>query len=283
MKKVMKVVLGIVAALFVILVCTGILLYLGIMKGKGPLKNLASQMAASHIQNHAGNVEEYLPENAGTNPDNPLCGMNICFLGSSVTLGTGALDHSFVEVLAQRNEFDFYKEAVSGTTLVDVGNTSYISRMKELDPNVQFDLFVCQLSTNDATNGLPLGTVGGGTELNDFDTQTVAGAIEYIVCYAQETWSCPVVFFTGSYYDKPEYGRMVELLLEIQEKWDIGVIDMWHDTDFNNITEEERSLYMIDGIHPTMAGYMCWWSPYMEKYLCDYVQKADMVSDKQGF
>lgn len=48
-------------------------------------------------------------------------------------------------------------------------------------------MFVCQLSTNDATNGLPLGSVSSGRELNDFDTQTVAGAIEYIVCYAQET------------------------------------------------------------------------------------------------
>jgi len=39
---------------------------------------------------------------------------------------------------------------------------------------------------------------------------------------------------------------------------------MWQDTDFNNITDEERSLYMIDGVHPTMAGYLRWWSPYME-------------------
>jgi len=138
--------------------------------------------------------------------------MNICFLGSSVTLGTGALDHSFIDVLAQRNGFDYCKEAVSGTTLIDTDDTSYISRLKELDAGTKFDLFVCQLSTNDASNGSPLGSVGSGKELGDFDTQTVADAIEYIVCYAQETWSCPVVFYTGSYYDKPEYGQMVELL-----------------------------------------------------------------------
>lgn len=237
------------------------------------LQILSSKLAESHIQNHAGNTEEYFPKNAGTNPESPLQGKNICFLGSSVTLGTGALENSFVEVLAQRNGFEFYKEAVSGTTLVDTDDTSYISRLKALDSDMQFDLFVCQLSTNDASDGSPLGAIGDSKELDDFDTQTVAGAIEYIIGYAQETWSCPVVFYTGSYYDKPEYGQMVELLLKIQEKWDIGVIDMWHDTDFNSITDEERSLYMVDGVHPTMAGYLRWWSPYMEDYLCDYIGK----------
>lgn len=273
MKKRTKVILGVIAALLLLIVCSGGLLYLGIMKGTGPFKNIAAQISENHIRNHAGNTDEYLPENAEANPDSPLQGMNICFLGSSVTLGTGGLNHSFVEVLAQQNGFEFCKEAISGTTLVDTDDTSYVSRLKKLDANAQFDLFVCQLSTNDAANGSPLGSVSGGTNLDDFDTQTVAGAIEYIIGYAQETWNCPVVFYTGSHYDKPEYGQMVELLLEIQKKWDIGVIDMWHDSDFNNITEEERSLYMIDGVHPTMAGYLLWWGPYMETYLCDYVGK----------
>ncbi len=137
MKKRAKVILGVIGAILLIIVCFGVFLYLGIMKGTGPLKNLASQIAENHIRNHAGNVEEYLPENAGTNPDSPLQGMNICFLGSSVTLGTGALDHSFVEVLAQRNGFEFCKEAVAGTTLVDNGDDSYISRLNALNSNTQ--------------------------------------------------------------------------------------------------------------------------------------------------
>lgn len=105
MKKIAKVVVAVIAALLVIIVRVGVLLYMGLVKGKGPLKNSAGQMAANYINNLAGNAEEYLPENAGVNTDSPLSRMNICFLGSSVTVGTGSGGHSFVEVLAQRNGF----------------------------------------------------------------------------------------------------------------------------------------------------------------------------------
>ena len=30
-------------------------------------------------------------------------------------------------------------------------------------------------------------------------------------------------------------------------------------------------LYMFDGIHPTQAGYLNWWTPKMEAYLYDYL------------
>lgn len=60
---------------------------------------------------------------------------------------------------------------------------------------------------------------------------------------------------------------MVKLLQQIAEKWDIAIIDMWNDTEFNALTEEQRALYMADGIHPTQAGYLEWWTPYMEEYL----------------
>lgn len=62
---------------------------------------------------------------------------------------------------------------------------------------------------------------------------------------------------------------MVKLLQQIAKKCDITVIDMWNDADFNALTEERRALYMADGIHPTQAGYLEWWTPYMEKYLME--------------
>ena len=67
---------------------------------------------------------------------------------------------------------------------------------------------------------------------------------------------------------------MVDALDEIQQKHGIGVIDFYRDADFNNITEEERSLYMADPIHPTKAGYLKWWTPKMEAYLYDFVGKS---------
>lgn len=157
--------------------------------------------------------------------------------------------------------------AVSRTTLVNTGETSYIPRMEAIDPAIDSDAFVCQLSTNDATKEMPLGTVSDGWELSDFDTQTVAGSIEYIICYATQTWGCPVVFYTNPVYDSKNYAAMVALLQEIRDKWGIAVIDLWNDAEFNQINDEQRSLYMIDKIHPSKAGYLLWWLPEFEEAL----------------
>lgn len=51
------------------------------------------------------------------------------FLGSSVTYGSAAGGYSFVDMLAEKNQIDCIKEAVSGTTLVDNGPDSYVQRM----------------------------------------------------------------------------------------------------------------------------------------------------------
>ena len=127
------------------------------------------------------------------------------------------------------------------------------------------DMFVCQLSTNDATQKKSLGEISATYELTSFDTSTVAGAIEYIIGSAKQRWDCPVVFYTNSKYDSEAYSDMVELLIEIKDKWNISVIDLWNNDSFNQLSDEQRKLYMADAIHPTKAGYSLWWMPEMEK------------------
>lgn len=221
--------------------------------------------------NLPGNAARYAPDMIG-NADSPLAGKHIIFLGSSVTYGSAAGGVSFADYIAARNICTITKEAVSGTTLVESGLDSYITRLKKLDTETPADLFVCQLSTNDATQDKPLGSVSDSVDLADFDTSAVAGAIEYVIAYAKQTWNCPVVFYTNPRYDSENYAAMVELLAKIANKWGISVIDMWNDADFNAITEEQRSLYMADKIHPTQAGYLEWWTPYMENVLFEVVQ-----------
>ncbi len=219
-----------------------------------------------------GNSSEYAIENVAVLENSPLQGMHICYLGSSVTKGASSLDTSFAEYIAKRNGTTYVKEAVSGTTLVESGDSSYIARMKKLNENEHFDLLVCQLSTNDATQNKPLGAVTPeGT--TGFDTATICGAMEYIITYAQDTWGCPVVFYTNSYYENPEYAAMVDTLYLLQEKYGIGIIDLYTDEAFNQIGQEQYALYMADSIHPTKAGYLQWWVPQMEAVLCEYLAK----------
>ena len=224
-----------------------------------------------------GNAEKYDVANLEKNSTSALEGKTIIFLGSSVTEGAAAEGQSFVELFEHQDGVQAVKEAKSGTTLVDsisipallaFGNgQSYADRIKKIDKEMDVDCVVCQLSTNDATMGKELGEVSGAESPEDFDTATVTGAMEYIIAYVKETWDCPVVFYTGSYYESDEYALMVGRLYELKEKWGIGIIDLYSDKEFNAIDEDAYGFYMYDEIHPTKAGYEEWWMPEMEKQL----------------
>lgn len=215
----------------------------------------------------------------------PLSGLEIAWLGSSVTYGQGAAGYSMADTIAEKHAATHsYKYAISGTTLAqaqvasclptdtDGSHGSYIYRMKQLNKDKHYDLFIVQLSTNDATNGVPMGEISADKELESQDTSTVIGAMEYIIAYIQETWNCPVMFYTGTKYDSEQYSEMVDVLKQIADKWGIGVINLW-DSEINDIDDATRAEYIKeDGIHPLKAGYEEWWTPEFEKAITDYLK-----------
>ena len=192
-----------------------------------------------------------------------LKGKTILFLGSSVTYGSAADGFSFVDELAAKTGCHAIKEAVSGTTLADLDVQSYVRRLKRVDPALFPDLFVCQLSTNDASQNVPLGR----PDAPDADARTVAGAVRTIVGLARERWRCPVAFYTNPRYDSASYQEMVDVLHILADAMQFSVIDLWNDMDFNRITPQQRRRFMADEIHPTKAGYREWWTPVFEREL----------------
>ena len=221
-----------------------------------------------------GNNGQYSVANTASNEESPLAGQTVIFLGSSVTYGYASGGESFVDYLEKVDGITAVKEAVSGTTLVDEqanGEDSYVTRMKTIDTEIEADAFVCQLSTNDASKGKELGEISESYDMEDFDVLTVTGAIEYIIAYARETWECEVIFFTVPQYESEAYQAMVDRLLELQEKWEFDIIDMWNDEEFNDITDAEYKLYMSDQFHPTKAGYRDWWLSKFEEDLAAYL------------
>lgn len=219
-----------------------------------------------------GNGEKYSLDNAAPNADSPIEGKTVLFLGSSVTYGSASGGVSFADYIGKRDGCTVIKSAVSGTTLVESGINSYVSRLKKLDAE-KVDLFVCQLSTNDASQKKELGKIIESKNLNDFDTKTIAGAIEYIICYSKEKWNCSVIFYTSPRYDSERYQSMVDILKAAQEKWGISVIDMWNDAELNAALNKNTALYMADKIHPTKAGYLEIWTPFMEKTVFEVMKE----------
>ena len=215
-----------------------------------------------------------VPEKQEIDPEDPLSGKTILWIGSSVTYGAHAGGHySMVDaVQALHPALVCEKYAISATTLVNTGEDSYVGRLKRIPRTKTPDLIVVQLSTNDATTNKPFGEISDSTDIADFDDSTIAGAIETIIAYARDTFNCPVAFYSGSYCVKENYPEMVDLLLKIQEKWDIGVIDLFNNPDMTAIYDTEQYwTYMFDDVHPTRAGYVEWWTPVIDAALVEYM------------
>ena len=203
--------------------------------------------------------------------ESPLCKKTIFCLGSSISSGFSAGGVSFLDYLSCIDGCRIIQETVSATTLADRGYFSYLKRLRRqmLRMKAAPDCFLCQLSTNDAALRSPAGKVSRSKNLSDFDPSTVSGGIETILALVQEKWGCPVVFYTAARYDNPRYHKLVNLLVDLQEKWDFTLLDLWHDRTFNNLSREDRALYMNDSVHPTRAGYLLWWLPRFEKALAE--------------
>lgn len=219
-----------------------------------------------------GNAGKYSMELVDELPDSPLKGKNVLFIGSSVTYGAFSLQEGIPEYFAARFGCSSTKEAVSSTTLADNGKNSYVERLlQNVDPATPYSLVVCQLSTNDAHQHMPLGKIAEGFDREAFDTTTTTGAMEFIIAYAKETWNCPVMFYTNCRFESDTYPAMMDRIKELQEKWGIGLLNLWDDETFNGISDEERKLYMADAVHPTKAGYRDWWCPELERQLSEYL------------
>ena len=263
-KKTLKIVVAVVLVLTL-----AQLLVLGILGGIGPFGFIRE----NKIKNHPGNKSEYDFSQLTAMENSPLAGGKIAVLGSSVAQGAASEGYAVGEYLAARFDCALTKEAVGGTTLVDNGKSSYVQRMYNLDKSEPFDLFVCQLSTNDATLRLPRGGIAPGRDPAEFDASTTLGALETILEYALRTWHCPAAVFTGSRYDSGEYAALVACLPALRRKWGIGVLDLWNGEGFNDIPDASRRLYMRDPIHPTKAGYRDWWGPELERQLLAFLKR----------
>lgn len=207
---------------------------------------------------HSGNAAQYeLSHCVSAAEPQLLQGKTIFALGSSVTFGATSGEQALGEYLAYRHGAQLIKDAVSGTTLAGSGDDTYVARLKKHSHATDSpDIIFVQLSTNDAVQGLKLADIGT--------------AIIEILDYIHSQWNAEVFFYTNARFDNDLYGQMVTLLYAFKDRrGDFSIIDLLNDKEFNSISDEKRTLYMVDSIHPTRAGYFLWWGPAVERQLLE--------------
>lgn len=237
------------------------------------LQNLLEKMFSSTAYQRE-NAAVYSPDNITFNASSPLVGKQIAFLGSSVTYGFAAKGKSFVDYLQTRDGVWASKSAISGTTLAGLEAGGYLDRLKhDFSKDGHYDLFVCQLSTNDNRHGKPLGKITSNNQRDNFDTSTTLGAIEEVCRYVGAHFDCPLVFYTCLQNDPDDkYDHLVDQLKQLQAKWGFTIIDLFHNQGLLASTAAHPDA-MFDDVHPTQEGYLKIWLPVFEQELTAILAK----------
>ena len=214
--------------------------------------------------------------------------------GDSVIYGSSTNGVAVSEFLSKTTGCLCVKDAISGTKLQCIDNDplSFLSRVVSgttLKPDKEIDGFFIQISVNDVSslNYKNMGDLSSQTNinLNSFDVSTTLGSLEYIVNYIENTWDCPIFLCTQSFYENsgsrqagffnPDwYTVLLDKVYSLIDKYDtfsnfdVEIINLFYDDAFNNAVSD---LYfdwaMDDSIHPKLAGYRNWWTPYFISYL----------------
>lgn len=250
------------------------------------------------------NDDSLNPENVPVRNQKTLEGKTIYWLGDSVIYGEMSKGISVADYIAARNHAVCVKEALSGSTMKAADHKQdFVNRLinsQKFDKNAKVDAFIIQISTNDVIAKELWGAVTDSsvTDKDQFDIYTSLGAVEYMIAYIHETWNCPIYFTSGAYFGSTPidgyvreafwnsgdgYGELISLVQAAVEKWnamegfDVQIIDMYNDESFNNISTAEFQYYTNkikrgteladDPIHPVKAGYLYWWTPYIEEFL----------------
>ncbi len=209
--------------------------------------------------------------------EHPLAATSVYYIGSSVTRGHGGNTdgNSFADMTAKLTGGECKKETISGTNLAitDGRSDSYVERLARLNLSNQPNVLVVQLSTNDFSNNVPLGTVSEQTASSEFDKRTITGALEYILATVKEIspdtitviYTCPLGKGWGKY---AEYGRYVNgTLKELETKWadSLAVLDLY------NAEYVKVPCYMQgDELHPQKEGYAQVFTPFFIELLNSY-------------
>ena len=206
-------------------------------------------------------------------------GLKINFLGDSITEGVGVKDQNnrydnrlaeYLQLAAHNNY------SISGSRLAHQRLPSekprydlcFCGRAYDMDPTA--DMVIVYGGVNDYIHGdAPF------CEMGDTTPATFCGGVYFLMNYLRENYSTkPIIFMTparcflrkeisdllpSTHAKKTTPGKellaYVEAIQETAKKFDVAVLDLYHDLGIDPHNMEDFNTYTTDGLHFNDAGH----------------------------
>ena len=217
-----------------------------------------------------GNSSEYDASLLTLNEESVMQGDTVVFVGSDFTIGTKADGQSFVDYLKAVDGLNcavFEKEGIAITSNKGDSILSLVESIpkEHASPKAIF----CEIPYFQAKSGTKFGELSSSYMLSDFDTETLIGAMEYIVCYSKMNWGCPVFFYTTAECNSKRYDKVVSSAREVANKWNMPMLDFTSINSAGSMDKKQRSLYFVDKHNLSRAGYFEITAPEFEKFIIE--------------
>lgn len=228
--------------------------------------------------------EEPEEETTETEPEEELQedllkGKTALFLGDSVCYGSRDTEKKggWAGRIAESTGLIATNNGKSGTSISDIRKAKWgtIYDQMMLTTDQDFDYVVLFGGINDAMDSVEVGQVSNSYLPKDFDTNTFAGGLEYLIFYTLHYYGDTASIGYMSSFKTPLYkegrcsnmSQYFEVAKEICEKWKINYFDMYNHEALNEELIYDTTVYTTDYLHPNPGGY-----DILAPYIADFMR-----------
>ncbi len=222
--------------------------------------------------------------------DKVLSGKSALFVGDSISVGNSdcAMAYAWGGRIGRKYGMDWVNNSQGGITLARNDSNSVLTKIEA--PQIQeknFDYVIMEGGVNDALKKVSVGEISSSYDKKDFDTTTMAGALEYAFATVTERWPEAhigfIVTFQTTWIGKSGTSPYYNVVRTICQKWNVPYLDLNGETVKGVLkVGDETDSYLADGIHPNADGYELLVDNYIENWMLNLKQWGGLKNYARG-
>lgn len=186
----------------------------------------------------------------------PLYGKSVLHMGDSFSAVTGFSDIACEELGAKLT-----KKAVGGATIsTHNASQNIVSYVNSLTGDENFEYITIMGGTNDASNNVAIGTLVESVNVEDFDTSTYTGALQYVInkLFTLYPYARVGIMFnaTAGITNKERAKDYIEAMQKVCAWYGVLYFDMIDSVGYSYHVTKQADLFCenSNGGHPTGEG-----------------------------